>query len=153
MFQKECEVIEEVTEKNFNEVLPLIMEYQEFYGVESIDNEKNRLFFSQFANNHENGILHIYRSDGKAIGFTTIYKGFSSTRAEIVGVLNDLYVQPSCRGKGYGKELISHAFKVAKSMGFARLQWLTSQDNIEAQKLYNNSGANRSSWFFYAKET
>ncbi len=145
-------MIEEVTKKNINELLPLITEYQKFYGMEFIDNEKNRLFFSQFLNNHENGVLHLYRANEKAIGFTTIYKGFSSTRAEVVGILNDLYVHPSYRGKGYGKELISHAFKVAKSMGFSRLQWLTSQDNIEAQKLYSITGADRSSWFFYAKE-
>lgn len=146
-------MIEEVTESNFNEVLPLIIEYQTFYGVETINEEKNKLFFSQFTKSHKNGILHLFRANGKAIGFTTIYKGFSSTRAEVVGVLNDLYVQPSYRGNGYGKELISHAFKVAKAMGFSQLQWLTSQDNIAAQQLYDNLSANKSSWYFYAKET
>ena len=146
-------MIEEVTESNFNEVLPLIIEYQTFYGVEEINKDNDKLFFSQFTNSHENGILHIFRANGKAIGFTTIYKGFSSTRAEVVGVLNDLYVQPSYRGNGYGGKLISHAFKVAKAMGFSRLQWLTSQDNIAAQKLYDNLSANKSSWYFYAKET
>lgn len=145
-------MIEEVTESNINDVLPLIMEYQTFYGVEVINKEKNKLFFSQFTNSHENGILHLFRADGNAVGFTTLYKGFSSTRAEAVGVLNDLYVQPSCRGNGYGKELLGHAFKVAKAMGFSRLQWLTSQDNIEAQKLYDNLSANKSSWCFYTKD-
>ena len=95
-------MIEEVTESNFNDVLPLIIEYQTFYGVETINEEKNKLFFSQFTKSHKNGILHLFRANRKAIGFTTIYKGFSSTRAEVVGVLNDLYVQPSYRGNGYG---------------------------------------------------
>ena len=145
-------MIEEVTEDNINDVLPLIMEYQAFYGVETIDADKNRLFFSQFIKSHENGIIHLYRNNGKAIGFTTIYKGLSSTRAEVVGVLNDLYVQPSCRGSGYGKQLINHAFKIAKDMGLSRLQWLTSQDNTAAQMIYDDLSANKSSWYFYAKE-
>lgn len=38
-------------------------------------------------------------------------------------------------------------------MGFSRLQWLTADDNKIAQEFYNNLGANKSSWLFYAKET
>ena len=146
-------MIEKVTDDNFDEVLPLIKEYQEFYKVENISEDKNRSYFYQFVNNNENGILHILRKNGKAIGFTTIYKGFSSSRAEIVGVLNDLYVSPSYRGKGYGKALINHAVDNAKLLGYNRLQWLTAQNNEMAQKLYDDLGASKSSWIFYAKET
>ena len=146
-------MIEKVTDKNIDEVLPLIREYQVFYGVEEIDEKKNKLFFSQFVKSNENGVLHLYRVNQKAVGFTTIYKGFSSTGVEAVAVLNDLYVQPQYRGNGYGKELITNAFNTAKVMGFSRLQWLTAEDNKKAQKLYNGFGANQSSWFFYAKNT
>lgn len=38
-------MIEEVTNQNIEDVLPLIKEYQIFYGVEDIDEEKNREFF------------------------------------------------------------------------------------------------------------
>jgi len=145
-------MIEELTDRNFEETLALIGEYQTFYGVENINHGKNRAFFSQFIENHDHGIIHLYSVDQKTVGFTTIYKSFSSTRAEAVAVLNDLYVQPPYRGKGYGKELVEHAFGVAKSMGFSRLQWLTAEGNITAQKLYNDLGANKSSWLFYAKE-
>ncbi|MCF6255043.1 MAG: GNAT family N-acetyltransferase [Gammaproteobacteria bacterium] len=146
-------MIEEVTSQNFEEVLPLIKEYQIFYDVEKIDEKKNQEFFSQFTQSHENGILHLYKVANKAIGFTTIYKGFSSTRSEAVAILNDLYIQPPYRGNGYAKELIDNAVNTAKLMGFSRLQWLTSENNESAQKLYNKIGANKSSWFFYAKET
>ncbi|MEE9354045.1 MAG: GNAT family N-acetyltransferase [Methylococcaceae bacterium] len=146
-------MIEEVTDKNIEEILPLIKEYQIFYGVDELDDKKNMFFFSQFTKDHENGILHLYRIDQKAIGFTTIYKGFSSTRAESIAILNDLYVQPAYRGNGYGKELLNHALDTAKAMGFSRLQWLTEEDNQTAQKLYNNLGTKKSPWIFYAKET
>jgi len=145
-------MIEEVTHETLNEVLPLIGKYQEFYEVTVINDEKNKCFFSQFIGS-DNGVLHLYRSEGKAVGFTTIYNGFSSTRAETVAILNDLYVSQSYRGKGIGKELVDHAFNVAKERGYSRLQWLTAQDNVKAQELYNSLGANKSSWFFYAKDT
>lgn len=146
-------MIEEVTENNLDEVLPLIKEYQVFYGVENIDEERTRLFFSQFAKRNDNGILHLYRFKGKAIGFYTIYKGFSSTRVEAVAVLNDLYIQPFYRENGFGKELLKHAFEIAKSLGYSRLQWMTAEDNVTAQRLYNSFATNRSSWLFYSKET
>jgi ribosomal protein S18 acetylase RimI-like enzyme len=145
-------MIEEVTHENIDDVLPLIRKYQGFYGGAYINDEKNKTFFSQFIKS-DNGVLHLYRCEGKAIGFSTIYNGFSSTRAETVAILNDLYVSPSYRGKGYGKELVDHAIKVAKSKGYSRLQWLTAQDNDKAQKLYKALGAIKGSWFFYTKET
>ena len=49
-------MIEKVTDKNIDEVLPLIREYQVFYGVEEIDEKKNKLFFSQFVKSNENGV-------------------------------------------------------------------------------------------------
>jgi GNAT superfamily N-acetyltransferase len=145
-------MIEEVTHENIDEVLPLIRKYQEFYGGVTSNDEKNKAFFSQFINN-DKGVLHLYRCEGKVIGFSTIYNGFSSTRAETVAILNDLYVLHSYRGKGYAKELVNNALNVAKSKGYARLQWLTAQDNDKAQKLYNTLGAIKGSWFFYTKET
>lgn len=145
-------MIEEVSKNNIQDVLPLIREYQQFYGVEKIDEEKNNLFFSQFTNLSNKGCLYLYRIENKAIGFATLYNGFSSTRTEAVAILNDLYVQSSQRRKGYGKALIHHAIKSAKSKGYSRLQWLTAKNNIEAQRLYNSLNTNQSEWFFYAKE-
>ena len=144
-------MIEEVINENIDEVLPLIKKYQEFYSV-VINDEKNKAFFSQFINS-DKGILHLYRCEGKVIGFSTIYHGFSSTHAETVAILNDLYVSPSYRGMGYGKKLVDHAVNFARSKGYSRLQWLTAQDNAKALKLYERLGAIKGSWFFYTKET
>lgn len=146
-------MIEKVTDNNFAEVLPLIREYQEFYGVEDINDEKNREYFSQFLAGSENGVLHVFRYEGQVVGFTTIYKGFSSTRAETVAVLNDLYVQPTHRGLGFGKALIDHAIHEAKSLGYQRLQWLTADENKNAQKLYDTFEVSPSTWLFYALQT
>jgi len=42
-------MIEKVVDENFDDVLLLIKEYQEFYKVSGIDEEKNRDYFHQFA--------------------------------------------------------------------------------------------------------
>ncbi len=146
-------MIEEVTDKNIEEILPLIEEYQIFYGAEQHNDEKNKLFFLSSQKTMRTVFFIFIGLRQKAIGFTTIYTGFSSARAEAIAILNDLYVQPAYRGNGYGKELVNNALYIAKTMGFSRLQWLTAEGNETAQKLYNNLGANKSAWFFYAKET
>ncbi len=66
-------VIEKVTDENFNEVILLIEEYQKFYGVDNMDKDKNNLYFRQFVDNNENGVLHILTIDNQAVGFNTIY--------------------------------------------------------------------------------
>jgi len=146
-------MIEKVSSQNIDDVLSLIKAYQEFYQVANINEAKNRNNFSQFLDDNSRGVLHLIKAEGKAVGFSTLYFGFSSTRAEEVGILNDLYVLPEYRGKGYGKKLMAHAIEQVKSRDISRIQWLTAKDNEDAQQLYDSLGANKSEWYFYAKET
>ena len=138
-------MIEKVTTQNFEEVLPLIREYQEFYNVTDIDDEKNREFFS-----HSGGVLHIIRHEETAVGFSTVYFGFSSTRAEKVGILNDVYITVMNRRNGLGRKLIEHALNEIRSRGINRLQWLTMKNNKEAQRLYDSFKPEMSEWFYYS---
>jgi hypothetical protein len=56
-------VIEPVSESNLEEVLPLIRQYQEFYKIADIDDERNRNFFSRFSESGNEGCLFLYRND------------------------------------------------------------------------------------------
>lgn len=144
-------MIETVTNNNIEDVLPLIRQYQEFYKIKDIDEDKNREFFSQFSEDGEKGCLFLFRNDeGIAVAFATVYFTFVSTLPGRVGVMNDLYTAPRYRGKGIGKSLIEHCLKYALAQGAARLQWLTAQNNTQAQKLYDSLDAQKSEWIAYA---
>jgi GNAT superfamily N-acetyltransferase len=149
-FNKDNFVIEKVSEKNLHEVLPLIRGYQEFYKAAEISDSKNKNFFSQFGENNPSGCQFLYRYNNKVVGFTTVYFTFSSTIAEKVGILNDLYTIPAMRGKGIGRKLIEHSQDFAKKNGAVRLQWITAPDNAQAQKLYDSMETNKSSWLLYS---
>ncbi|MCZ6674596.1 MAG: GNAT family N-acetyltransferase [Verrucomicrobia bacterium] len=138
------------THSNFDEILPLIELYQEFYEVAEISTEKNRRFFSQFIGGTSEGAQFIFREDGKAIGFATIYFSFSSSIVAKVAVLNDLFVLPELRKKGIAKALIAHCYQYGLSKGAVRLQWLTAKSNTNAQAAYNKLGAKKSEWVFYS---
>lgn len=143
-------MIEAVSSKNLEEVLPLIRKYQEFYKVQVIDDEKNRAFFSQFHENGSDGCLFLFRNKaGEAVGFATVYFTYVSSIPARVGVMNDLYTLPTHRGKGIGKLLINHCLEFALEKGAVRLQWLTAQDNQQAQKLYDSLNTKKSTWHVY----
>ena len=146
-------MIEEVSETNLEELLPLIRAYQEFYNVSEISDKKNHEFFSQFGPHAGAGCQFLYRIDGEATAFATVYFSFASTITSKVGVLNDLYTAPSYRGKGIGRKLIEHCRDFAIQKGASRLQWTTALDNTQAQKLYDSMETNKSTWHFYAYGT
>ncbi|BCG64068.1 MAG: hypothetical protein methR_P1834 [Methyloprofundus sp.] len=142
-------MIEAITDKNLDEVLPLIREYQTFYQVAEINDENNRHFFAQFGEQSEKGCLFAFRKENKLVGFATVYFSFSSTVTAKVAVLNDLYTVASWRGQGIATGLIKHCATYGKSKGAARLQWVTAPDNTIAQAVYQSLGAKQSSWEFF----
>jgi len=147
-------LIEAVTDNNLAEVLPLIRRYQEFYNIVDIDDQRNKEFFSQFGEDKNSGCLFLYRNDqGIAVAFATVYFTFASSIPDKVGVMNDLYTAPDYRGKGIGKRLINHCLEFALSKEAARLQWITAEDNVQAQRLYDSLCTRKSSWKVYTYET
>ena len=51
--------------------------------------------------------------------------------------LEDLYVLPSARGRGVGKALMEWLRNAMRAEGWARLYWMTREDNDRARKLYD----------------
>lgn len=146
-------MIEVVSNKNLDEVLPLISEYQAFYQVSEISDDKNNVFFSQFGELSSAGCQFIFREDGAAVGFATVYFSYSSTALAKVAILNDLYVSPAQRRKGIATQLIEYCRDYALSKRAVRLQWVTTADNKQAQKLYDSMKTAKSLWNFYTYNT
>ena len=55
--------------------------------------------------------------------------------------LEDLFVLPEYRGKGYGKKLIIHIAKIAVSRGYGRFEWSVLDWNTPAIDFYRSIGA------------
>jgi ribosomal protein S18 acetylase RimI-like enzyme len=50
--------------------------------------------------------------------------------------LEDLFVDPACRGKGLGRTLIEAVYRAADEQGIERVYWHTENTNERAQHLY-----------------
>jgi GNAT superfamily N-acetyltransferase len=54
--------------------------------------------------------------------------------------LEELYVVPQLRGKGIGRALLDTAMDVARDEGAIQMELGTSEDDVEAQSLYESAG-------------
>ena len=87
--------------------------------------------------------------DGELVGYACLYWHFTSTVPAETVLMNDLYVEPATRGEGVGRALIEASAAVARERGAPRLEWATRPDNETAQRLYDSTGAERSTWIEY----
>ncbi|PKR49055.1 hypothetical protein COO20_23115 [Thalassospira marina] len=54
-----------------------------------------------------------------------------------VAYLEDFWVSDDQRGKGIGRKMIAALVDAAKQQDWGRLYWLTANDNVAAQRLYD----------------
>jgi ribosomal protein S18 acetylase RimI-like enzyme len=83
------------------------------------------------------------RETGAAIGIAVLRLQPSVwSRAQEV-YLAELYVRPSWRGQGHGRELITEAMRVARARGADYAFLVTSEDDRLAHRLYEAAGFRR----------
>lgn len=79
--------------------------------------------------------------DGKAVGFALYFHNFSTFVGKAGIYLEDLYVFPEHRGKGYGKALFLHLAKTALERGCGRMEWVCLNWNQPSIDFYRSMGA------------
>ena len=80
---------------------------------------------------------------GEAIGVAVMRVQPSVWSPAQEAYLAELYVTPSRRGQGYGRELITDAMRVARERGADYAFLVTSEDDQLAQRLYEAAGFRR----------
>jgi|SRR3712207_4069864 len=80
---------------------------------------------------------------GQAVGVAVMRVQPSLWSRAQEAYLAELYVVPSKRGQGYGRELISTALRVARDRGADYAFLVTSEDDLLAQRLYEAAGFRR----------
>jgi GNAT superfamily N-acetyltransferase len=141
--------IEPISPQQMQALLPMIGDYQRFYGVEAIDEERNRAFFSRFIAPSEDGMLLGAWRGEHLVGYACLYWHFTSLVPAETVLMNDLYVGADQRGEGIGRALIEAGAEVARRRGAHHLEWATAPGNQTARRLYDSTGAERSEWIEY----
>ena len=79
--------------------------------------------------------------DGWEVGFALFFHNFSTFLGRAGIYLEDLFVLPEYRGKGYGKGLISELARIAVERGCGRLEWWCLDWNKQSIEFYTSLGA------------
>jgi GNAT superfamily N-acetyltransferase len=92
----------------------------------------------------------VFTPEGEAVGMALYFYNYSTWRAKPGIYLEDLFVRPSQRGKGYGKKLLVTLAKEVVKIGGARLEWSVLKWNEPSIKFYESLGAvSQSKWDHY----
>ena len=74
-------------------------------------------------------------------GFAVFFHNFSTWLGRPGLYLEDLFVRPEMRGKGYGRALLVHLARIARERDCGRMEWAVLDWNVPAIEFYRKLGA------------
>ena len=88
--------------------------------------------------------------DGKEVGFALFFHNFSTFLGRSGLYLEDLFVLPEHRGKGYGKAILQKLASIAQERNCGRMEWWCLDWNKPSIDFYRSLGAEpMSDWTVY----
>ena len=79
--------------------------------------------------------------NAEPVGFAVYFHNFSTWLGRPGLYLEDLFVRPEKRGKGYGRALLERLAQIAKERGCGRMEWAVLDWNDPAIQFYQKLGA------------
>jgi len=79
--------------------------------------------------------------DDQIAGMAIWFLNYSTWQAKHGIYLEDLYIKPEFRARGYGKALLKHLAQICGKEGYGRLQWWVLDWNSPAIEFYKSFGA------------
>lgn len=86
-------------------------------------------------------VFFIRDDGGRNVGFALFFHNFSTFLGRGGIYLEDLFVLPECRGKGYGKAILKELARIAVERGCGRLEWACLDWNEPSIRFYRSLGA------------
>jgi GNAT superfamily N-acetyltransferase len=113
--------------------------YIDFYEAD-IPDIQNELTWSRLLDSSYNLFGLVAEVEGKVSGIVHYSFQTSTWAPSSYCYLEDLFVDPTTRGKGVGRALIDAVKDIAVATGSTRLYWNTDATNETARRLYDSYG-------------
>jgi len=111
--------------------------YLAFYGTERPPEVYDTTFGRYVDADRRDMRAWIARADGRAVGLVHVILHAHGWQEAPVTYLQDLYADPSVRGRGVGRALIETVYADADAQGRPNVYWLTQTGNATARRLYD----------------
>ena len=133
--------IRPATEGDVPLILQFIRDLAEYERLSHkvVANEE-RLRASLFGNPRYAEVI-VGEEDGAAVGFALFFHNYSTFLAQPGIYLEDLFVKPEARGRGYGKALLARLAQLARERGCGRVEWAVLDWNAPSIAFYKALGA------------
>lgn len=93
--------------------------------------------WERFLQGHESMRALVAELEGRLVGFAHMVFHRSTSFAEPVCLLQDLFVEVSLHGRGIGRALIERVYVHAEAAGARRVYWHVEETNAPALRLYD----------------
>jgi len=124
-----------------SEVLQLIQDLATYEKApEQVEASKDDLLNTIFAK-EPRVFCDLVEVDGQIAGMAIWFLNYSTWQAKHGIYLEDLYIKPEFRARGYGKALLKHLAQICDKEGYGRLQWWVLGWNSPAIEFYKSFGA------------
>ena len=134
-------------------LLRLICALAEFEKLDPPDAEAQQRLMEDAFGDHPRIEPWLAFADAPAgpVGYAIILETYSSFLARPTLYLEDVFVLPEFRGRGFGTAFLRHCVSLAHERGCGRMEWTCLDWNTRAQTVYEQKlGAQRmSEWFLY----
>jgi GNAT superfamily N-acetyltransferase len=133
-----------------DEILSLIYELAVYEKAPEEAKATREQIIEGFFSENPKVFCEIVEVDGAIAGLAIWFLNYSTWQGKHGIYLEDLFVRPQYRGKGYGKALLKHLAAICEERGYGRFQWWVLDWNTPAIEFYTSLGAKAmDSWTVY----
>lgn len=143
-------LIREAKREDSNTILKFVKELAAYEKAEHEVLATEQMIEDSIFSEHSSTKAIICEKDGNPIGFAVYFFNYSTWLGKHGLYLEDLFVSPSERGSGAGKELLKHLAGIAVANDCGRFEWNVLDWNKPAIDFYESLGAKpKSEWLGY----
>jgi GNAT superfamily N-acetyltransferase len=140
-------IIRDTTAQDIPLVLSFIKELADYehLTVTADENSLRRWLFEE-----KKAVALIGEFNGQAVGYAIYFYNFSSFLGQAGIYLEDIYVKPEFRGKGFGKAFLKKIARIAAEKGCSRMEWTCLDWNLTSIDFYTALGAQQmNEWLLF----
>ena len=146
--------IRQIRQQDYDQWRLLWDGYNAFYGRSgdtALSEQITATTWTRFLHPDEPVHAAVALIDGRVVGLVHYLFHRSTTRLNDVCYLQDLFTEPSLRGKGVGRQLIQWVSVAARAAGSERVYWQTQDSNQAGRALYDKV-ARHNGFMVYSQE-
>jgi GNAT superfamily N-acetyltransferase len=134
-------LIREASPADVPAIMQLIHDLAEFEKApQEVETNEGEIAAALFADQPK-VFAHVIDLDGEVIGMAIWFLNFSTWQGRHGIYLEDLYVKPEYRGRGYGLAMLKFLAALCVQRGYGRFQWWVLDWNTPAIEFYKSQGA------------